>query len=78
MISEFISTSVYIGVFISLAAYFLGVFIRKKINFPLFNPLLIAIVLTLVFLIVSHTSYDVYYEGASGKQLAFIVMSNMN
>ena len=71
MISEFISTSVYIGVFISLAAYFLGVFIRKKINFPLFNPLLIAIVLTLVFLIVSHTSYDVYYEGA--KYLSYLL-----
>ena len=67
----FVQSSVYLGVFISLGTYFIGMFIRKKFNFPLFNPLLIAIVLTLVFLIVSKTPYEVYYEGA--KYLSYLL-----
>ena len=64
MISEFFSEAVFFGVFITLGAYFLGMFIKKKWKLAIFNPLLLAIIFTMIFVLGSHMSYDVYYEGA--------------
>ena len=64
MISDFFSEAVFFGVFITLGAYFLGMFIKKKWKLAIFNPLLLAIIFTMIFVLGSHMSYDVYYEGA--------------
>ena len=62
--SEFLSQSAYFGVLISLAAYGLGALLRKKFKSPLFNPLLISIVLTIPVLLLLHIDYQTYYSGA--------------
>ena len=69
--NEFVLNSAYFGVVLSLVTYFLGVYIRKKINFPLFNPLLIAIVLTAGVLILFNVDYTAY--NASAKYISYLL-----
>lgn len=62
--SEFMQTSAYAGVTISLVAYGLGAALKKKFGFALFNPLLISIVVTILFLVGGHVDYETYNQGA--------------
>ena len=69
--NEFFLNSAYFGVFLSLVTYFFGTYIRKKINFPLFNPLLIAIILTAAVLLVFKIDYTAY--NASAKYISYLL-----
>ena len=71
MIGDFFSEAVFLGVFITLGAYFLGVSIKKKWKLAIFNPLLLAIVFTMIFLLISRMPYDVYNEGA--KYISYLL-----
>ena len=62
--NTFLEQSVFFGVFVSLAAYAVGVFIKNKTKFSLFNPLLISIIITSAVVIFAGIDYDVFYEGA--------------
>lgn len=62
--AEFIEQSVFFGAFVSLAAYEIGLFIRKKWKLAIFNPLLLAIILVIAFLGVLDIDYAVYNAGA--------------
>ena len=63
--------SATIGVVISLISYEIGMALKKKYKIGLFNPLLIAIILTIVFLLVFHIDYDAY--NVSGKYLSYLL-----
>ena len=69
--NEFFLNSAYFGVVLSLVTYFFGTYIRKKINFPLFNPLLIAIILTAAVLLVFKIDYTAY--NASAKYISYLL-----
>ena len=69
--NTFLEQSVFFGVFVSLAAYAVGVFIKNKTKFSLFNPLLIAIIITSAVVIFAGIDYDVYYEGA--KYISYLL-----
>ena len=71
MIGDFFSEAVFLGVFITLGAYFLGIYIKQKWKLAIFNPLLLAIIFTMIFLLVSQMPYDVYYEGA--KYISYLL-----
>ena len=62
--TDFIETSAYIGVLISIASYALGMWLRKKTGLSFMNPLLISIILVIVFLSLSGMSYETYASGA--------------
>lgn len=62
--SEFFETSVYWGVFISLLFYGVGCVIKKRLKYPVFNPLLLAIIFTIIFLVLFHIDYSVYNKSA--------------
>ena len=51
------------GIFISLIAFEIGLFIYKKTKFPLFNPLLIAAILVIGFLAIFDIDFDTYNKG---------------
>lgn len=59
----FPSTSLFIGSFISIASYCIGLWLKRKTKFPLANPLLISIVLVIVFLLITKMDYSIYKEG---------------
>lgn len=61
---EFYSNSVYCGVVISLLSYWIGSSLQKKFKSPLFNPLLISVLLVIAFLLTFHIDYETYNAGA--------------
>ncbi len=67
----FFETSAFFGVFISLLFYGIGMTVKKKLKLAVFNPLLIAIVLTILFLAVTGIDYSVYEKGA--KHISFLL-----
>ncbi len=62
--SEMLAQSTFFGVMLSLAAYGVGLLLKKKCRLAVCNPLLIAIVLTIVVLMGVGMDYDTYYESA--------------
>lgn len=69
--NELILSSATIGVVLSIAAYEVGVFLKKKTNSPIFNPLLVSIVLVMAVLIVFRIDYDSY--NSSAKYLSYLL-----
>lgn len=61
---DFFASSVYFGVFVSLAAYFAGMALRRKTGLSLFNPLLIAVLLVMALLAVFKIDYAAYNQSA--------------
>lgn len=68
---EILNNSLFFGVAISLIGYELGLMIKKKCKLAIFNPLLIAIIFVVVFLLVFKVDYDSYYSGA--KYLSYLL-----
>jgi len=68
---EFFQNTVFFGVFISLFAYLIGVFLRKKTKLAIFNPLLIAILLTMGALLLLDVDYETY--DSSAKYLSYLL-----
>ncbi len=59
------------GAVISLAAYYAGMYLKKKWNRSFLNPLLISIIITIIFVVVCRIDYDTYYEGA--KYISYLL-----
>ena len=68
---DILATSLFFGMGISVGTYLLGVAIKKRVNFFLFNPLLLAIILTIATLLVTGIEYHEYYNGA--KYLSYLL-----
>lgn len=68
---EILSELATAGVVISLLTYEAGVLLKKKFKLAVFNPLLIAIMLTMAVLVIGNIEYEVYYEGA--KYLSYLL-----
>ena len=63
--------SLFAGVTLSLVSYMIGVFLKKKFKLGIFNPLLIAIILSCGTLVIGKVDYEVYNEGA--KYLSYLL-----
>lgn len=68
---ELLCNSIFFGVMISIAAYELGVFLKKKYKRAIFNPLLISVITIIALLSIMHVSYDSYNNGA--KYLSYLL-----
>ena len=62
--NQLFAVSVFFGVFITLAAYEVGSAIKRRFKKSVFNPLLIAIILVILFLRLFDIEYSIYQEGA--------------
>lgn len=69
--SEVIGNATYFGVTVSLAGYAAGLWMKKKVNKPFANPLLIAILLVMGALLLMGIDYDTYNESA--KYLSYLL-----
>ena len=69
--SAFFQDSVYFGVVISLAAYEVGRLLQRRFKLAVFNPLLVAILLTIGAVCVLGVDYDSYLNGA--KYLSYLL-----
>ena len=61
---EMLGNSVFFGVMVSVIAYELGVFLKRRLKWAVCNPLLITIVLVIGILAVLGVDYEDYNEGA--------------
>lgn len=68
---EFVSNSMFFGVTLSLAAYAVGILAKRRLKLFIFNPLLVAIALTIAVLLVSGIEYDAY--NSSAKYLSYLL-----
>ena len=62
--NDLLLSTTFFGVSISLLTYFFGMFLRKKFNYAIVNPLLISAIMTISFLLVFDIDYDTYNQGA--------------
>ena len=62
--TELILNSAYFGAVLSIGAFLLGRALQKRVKHPLCNPLLIAIVLVILFLLVFDLDYESYQRSA--------------
>ena len=67
---DIISSPVF-GVLISLIAYEIGTLIKQKLKLSIFNPLLIAIIILIIFLMKFNIKYDDYNNG--GQVISFFL-----
>lgn len=61
---EHITNNIFFGIIISLVAFETGLYIRKKTKLDIFNPLLIAIALVIIFLLIFNIDVSDYSKGA--------------
>lgn len=54
----------YFGMFISIFAYLIGMWLKKKLGWGILNPLLVSIIIVIAFLKGTGISYSEYNEGA--------------
>lgn len=66
-----ICNSAVFGAFISIAAFEVGLLIKKKFKLAILNPLLISIVIVIVLLRFFHIDYDAYNNGA--KYISYLL-----
>lgn len=62
---EFLTSSAYWAIVISLASYILGDALKKRFKIAIINPILISVILTSVFLLVTGTDYAHYKASSS-------------
>ena len=68
---EFISSSSFFGLLLSLITYLLGLTIKRKFKYSFINPLLIAIVLIIGVLVLCNIEYDTY--NSSARYLSYLL-----
>ncbi len=68
---EFFAGSAYFGILLSLGAYYIGVRLQKRFKLAVFNPMLIAILLTIGALLLLDVDYQSY--NLSGHYLSYLL-----
>ena len=68
---QFFINSVFFGAVISLVAYEIGLLIKKKFKLAILNPLLLAMLGVMAFLVIFKVDYDHYNEGA--KYISYLL-----
>lgn len=68
---EWIETSLFFGMFLSVFAYEIGLLIKKKWKLAVLNPLLTAILMVMLFLLLTGVDYDSY--NGSAKYLSYLL-----
>lgn len=64
-------SSMFFGVSLSLVAYWIGMLLKKRFKLPLFNPLLISVVIVIVALCVLKIDYSTYKS--STESISFLL-----
>ena len=62
--TAFLEESLFFGMAVSLIAYGLGLFLKKKLKWAFLNPLLLSIIFVILFLQVFRIDYETYNETA--------------
>lgn len=69
--NTFWETSTFFGIFITLFFYGAGTVLKQKVKHPLVNPMLLAIILTILFLHIFEINYQTYNNSA--KYISYLM-----
>lgn len=69
--SEILSSATFFGVMISILSYEVGLWLKRKTNLALCNPLLVSILVTIAALLFLKVDYESYNAGA--KYLSYLL-----
>ena len=69
--NTFWEVSTFFGVFITLFFYSIGTFLKQKVKHPLVNPMLLAIIFTILFLHIFGINYQTYNNSA--KYISYLM-----
>jgi predicted murein hydrolase (TIGR00659 family) len=70
-LKDLLCNSVFFGVVVSIIGYELGLFLKKKFNKAIFNPLLISIIFVMIIVVISGVDFESYNNGA--KYLSYLL-----
>ncbi len=62
--NELLSQTVFFGIFITLISYPAGLWIKRRTKLALANPLLMAVIMIILFLLIFNVDYETYEKGA--------------
>ena len=62
--NEILTQSVFFGMFLTLACFEIGLWVKKKAKIAIANPLLVAVILIVAVLTLFHIDYENYKKGA--------------
>lgn len=62
---QFLNESVYLGVLLTIGSYGIGLWLKNKTGWAIFNPLLIGILLCMGTLFLTDIPYETYQQGSS-------------
>lgn len=68
---DLLCNSVFFGVVVSILGYEIGLFLKKKFNNGIFNPLLISILFVMAALVIFKVDFESYNNGA--KYLSYLL-----
>lgn len=68
---DLLCNSVFFGVVVSILGYELGLFLKKKFNKAIFNPLLISIIFVMIIVVIFGVDFESYNNGA--KYLSYLL-----
>ena len=63
-VNDILIDTVYFGLVISFLCYWIAMQIRKKLPYPIFNPLLISAIIIISILVIFNIDFDTYNKGA--------------
>lgn len=69
--NEILENSLYFGMAVSVGSYLAAVWLRKKTEWAILNPLLVSSLMVVAFLTLFHIDYRVYENGA--KYLSYLL-----
>lgn len=69
--NDILINTTYFGIVISLLSYWVAVQIRKKLSYPIFNPLLISAIFVIGILVLCKIDFETYNSGA--KYITFLL-----
>lgn len=67
----FFQESLYFGFVITILAYLLGIWLKKKLGWTILNPILVAVLLVIGCLLILRVDYATYYSG--GKYISYLL-----
>ena len=62
---ELFASASFAGAALTMVAFFFGSMVKDKMKSQIFNPILIAIVIIITFLLTTGIDYDTYNSGAN-------------
>lgn len=71
LINNYLGHSTYFAIVMSLAYYMLGIVLKRKFKLAIFNPLIVASLLTIATIVIFHIDMEVYNTG--GSYISFIL-----